>query len=381
MTRRATSTTRRRTVCAAILLSLSFAAAGTAETTETFELEVLRPDQTVLNDSATGTELTFLTTETHSSALYFHERSWLADESMIVFQGHRGLMGYLPPTGETVVLKTPTGGTGGPTAAATRNSVFFMRGSEAVELTPHIELSRDPANTRSVVGATARAIATLPGGGQLTVNCTDSLLAIGTGSAIYTVDVASGAVREICKIEAPNSWHGHLQWSHTNPYLLSFAGEPQRIWVVDIRDGVPRAPYNEIEGELVTHEAWWVDDQIMFCGAPRPHGQDQSHVKLLDIYTGAVRIVGSGNWWPSATPSELAERNWWHSAGSDDGRWAMADNWHGDIMLFEGTTTRPHMLTMGHRTYGGGDHREPGWDRSSERVIFTSHMLTLMAGC
>jgi hypothetical protein len=53
----------------------------------------------------------------------------------------------------------------------------------------------------------------------------------------------------------------------------------------------------------------------------------------------------------------------------------VADNWHGDIVLFEGRNSRPHLLTKDHRTYGGGEHPHPGWDRKGEQVIFTSHKL------
>ena len=101
----------------------------------------------------------------------------------------------------------------------------------------------------------------------------------------------------------------------------------------------------------------------------------QSHVKSLDIHTGQVRIVGSGAWWPEASPAEAAKLNWWHASGSSDGRWIAADNWHGDIMLFEGQTTRHHLLTSGHRTYGKGEHPHVGWDRKGEKVVFSSNML------
>ena len=57
------------------------------------------------------------------------------------------------------------------------------------------------------------------------------------------------------------------------------------------------------------------------------------------------------------------------------GRWVAADNWHGDIMLFEGKTSRPRLLTAGHRTYGKGEHPHVGWDRAGRQVVFTSHLL------
>ena len=144
------------------------------------------------------------------------------------------------------------------------------------------------------------------------------------------------------------------------------------MWVVDIREGVPRNVYLAEEGELVTHESWWVNDQLLFCGGKSPTPAELSHVKVLNIYSGEVRIVGAGAWWPEATPAEAARLNWWHAAGSADGRWVAADNWHGDIMLFEGKTTRPHLLTTGHRTYGKGEHPHVGWDRKGEKVVFGS---------
>jgi len=125
----------------------------------------------------------------------------------------------------------------------------------------------------------------------------------------------------------------------------------------------------------VTHESWWVEDQMLFCGGLHPKPTEDSHVKLLDVRSGETRIIGAGSWWPAGEPTEIAKRNWWHAAGSENGRWVAADNWHGDIMLFEGRTTRPRLLTAGHRTYGNGEHPHVGWDRKGEQVVFTSHML------
>ena len=215
---------------------------------------------------------------------------------------------------------------------------------------------------------------------------------------ICKVSLRSGKLSEICRLPQPPGYGGHVQWSRTNPHLISFAGgrgptkdiagptpastasedyagRGQRLWVVDIREGVPRNVYLAEEGELVTHESWWVNDQILFCGSIHPYPTEDSHVKVLNIATGEVRIIGAGAWWPEAKPIELSKYNWWHSDGSDDGRWVVADNWHGDIMLWEAKTTRPRPLTAGHRTYGDGDHPHVGFDRASKAVVFTSHML------
>src|SRR5262245_33727015 len=87
-----------------------------------YSLEVLPPEQRRLTDPKTGAELLFLSAEPEKdSNLYFHERSWLADESVILFTSSRpkgGLMGYLSATGELIRFNTPEGGLGGATAAA-----------------------------------------------------------------------------------------------------------------------------------------------------------------------------------------------------------------------------------------------------------------------
>ena len=85
------------------------------------ELEVLPPEHKTMTDPETGAELNFLTTDPASDLnLYFHERSWLSDGSLIVFTSSRqkgGTLGYVTATGELVRLATPSGSLGGVTAA------------------------------------------------------------------------------------------------------------------------------------------------------------------------------------------------------------------------------------------------------------------------
>ncbi|MBN1464299.1 hypothetical protein JXA02_00965, partial [candidate division KSB1 bacterium] len=90
---------------------------------------------------------------------------------------------------------------------------------------------------------------------------------------------------------------------------------------------------------------------------------------------GDIRIIGAGAWWEEGTAAQLAQVNWWHAAGSPDGRWIAADNWHGIIALFDAKTTEKKILTTGHRTYGGGAHLHVGWDLKGDMVEFTSNKL------
>ncbi|MBI5093942.1 MAG: hypothetical protein HZB26_16065 [Candidatus Hydrogenedentes bacterium] len=347
------------------------------------ELKVFPREDKKMTDPQTGAELLFLTTApSKETNLYFHERSWLADESLILFNSDRkdgGLMGYITATGELVRLAE----LGSATAAALDNHIYGIRKDKVIELSLEVKKSEDPSK-RSTVTATERVICELPKGVHTTAlnaSCDGKQLACGFGggeaasSGVYVMDIAGGTVRTLCEVPKEIGYAGHIQWSRTNPNLLSFAGIVQRLWVVDVRDGVPKNPYAHRKDELVTHESWWVDDQMLFCGGVHTKPQEDSHVKILNITTGQVRIIGEGSWWPGATASELAKRNWWHAAGSADGKWVAADNWHGGIMLFEGKTTRPHLLTSGHRTYGKGEHPHVGWDRMGKQVIFASHLL------
>ena len=388
--------------------------AGVATAADTaYPLDVLPPEHQRMTDPRTGAELLFLTTgPTTNLNLYFHEYSWLADESVILFTSSRakgGLMGYLTETGELIRFDPPQGRLGGATAAARGNALFAVRGRDIVEIKLTIRPSSQPAARPSRVTAIERVLCHLLDGvssTSLNPSCDGKHVALGVtgfadptrGPAICKINLKSGKLSEVCRLPQPPGYGGHVQWSRTNPNLISFAGgrgptrdvagpahavtgpedyadSGQRLWVVDIREGVPRNVYRAEEGELVTHESWWVNDQILFCGGTSPTSAVLSHVKVLDPYSGEVRIAGAGAWCPEASPSEAARLNWWHAAGSADGRWIAADNWHGDIMLFEGKTTRPHLLTAGHRTYGAGEHPHVGWDRKGEKVVFGSHLL------
>jgi len=355
------------------------------------ELPVLPAEHKRTTDPETGAGLVFLTTDPAAdNGLYFHERSWLADGSLILFTSSRedgGAMAYVVETGELVRLTTPHGPIGAVNAAKGRNSVFGRRGETIVELALTVNVSSNPAVSRSRVIAEERVIARLPGIRIHTPpseSCDERHLAVGAhfdgGSGVVLVDAVSGETRELFRLPDPPGYGGHVQWSRSNPNLLSFAGRPERLMVVDVRDGVPRSIYNQREGELVTHEHWWTadaggDDRMVFCGGLHPEPVEDAHVKEINVRTGVVRVIGTGAWWPDGEDEEVARRNFWHCAGSEDGRWVAADNWHGDITIFEGKTSRPRLLTVGHRTYGRGDHPHVGWDREGKQVVFTSHKL------
>ncbi|MGL6225492.1 MAG: hypothetical protein ACRC10_02570 [Thermoguttaceae bacterium] len=356
---------------------------------QNYSLEVLPAQAKHRVDEVTGVSLLFLTDGTLASeALYFHERSFLCDNSVILFYAKspfKGGMGYLTETGELVRLKSSDGvPLGQMTCGVNRPVIYAIAKNRVLEISLEITVSDDPATQPSQVLAREREICQLPSSiGSLNESCDGQYLAIGGTdpieegkTAVFIIDIQSGEVKRLCGMPKEATLGvSHLQWSITNPHLLSFANAPNRIWIVDRREGKPFAPYKQHSGELVTHEMWWKDDLLLFCGGTHPKPQEDGHVKTLNPHTGEVRIVGAGAWWSTATPLELAKYNFWHPCGSADGKWIVADNWHGDLTLFEGGTTRARLLTRGHRTYGEGTHPEPSWNPGGNQVIFSSHLL------
>src|SRR5437899_1930684 len=159
-----------------------FACVATAAE-NSYLLEVFPPEHRRMTDPKTGAELLFLTTAPEKdSNLYFHERSWLADESMILFNSSRpkgGLMGYLTATGELLRFNTPQGPLGGATAAAKGNAVFAVRGRASVEIRLAIQTNQT-GPTR--VTATERILCSLPDGSpatSLNVSCDGKYVALG----------------------------------------------------------------------------------------------------------------------------------------------------------------------------------------------------------
>src|SRR6266516_1714279 len=145
--------------CAAIWFLLTSAAtvAGVS-----CSLEVFPPEHKRLTDPKTGAELLFLTTAPEQDAnLYFHEYSWLADESVILFTSSRtngGLINYVTATDELIRVHTPRGPLGAATAVAKGNAVLAVRGREIVEIRLAIQLSDSPSSRRSNVTATERVL-------------------------------------------------------------------------------------------------------------------------------------------------------------------------------------------------------------------------------
>ena len=355
-------------------------------------------------DAETGATILFVTTKESSDLnLYFHDRSWLADESMLIFTsdraGKREPFGYVEETGEIVRFVPGEGvATQGYTAGKRTNSLYLIKDHGVYEWRMYLSFTGSSQHKKASVRVSERKIRDLPPAvspvSALNENADATSLSLALqhqGSDcrdIVLIEKQTGEMRLVASVNWPVS---HLQCSWTQPDLVMFArgGYPEgdrvplmseekystiephaRIWFADLSDRPPWPLHYQRPGELVTHECWWVNDLLTFCGGYLP---EESHLKVADVRTGEIRIIGAGSWWPNGTSAELAKRNWWHAGGSPTGAWVAADNWHGDIVLFDAKTTQMRPLTFGHRTYGGGAHPHVGWAPKGNRVVFTSN--------
>lgn len=372
--------------------------------TERWSADVFPAEWKEIQDETSGAKLVFVTTaESNDINAYFHQRSWLPDESVLFFQsdrtGRNEIWGCLERTGELIRLQRDGDDSISHfTAALKDNALYFLRNKQLYELRLEVDASSDPENRKSKIEIGEKCIASLPPDADSPLGISESSDSLGivvgfksTGSyanRVIWIDKHSGQNKEICAVDYTIT---HIQCSWETPGLISFAREypgeggdwaqnvaegriRARIHWADLSDREPWPIYPQENGELVTHECWWTHDRMTFCSGQYKNGDaEQGHVKVYDPRLDFTYIIGPGSWWDGGEPKDVSKVNYWHASGSPDGRFVAGDNWHGIISLFSAKTARTRILTQNHRTYGKGAHLHVGWGPSSTKVIFTSN--------
>jgi len=346
--------------------------------------EVFPPEHEIAEDTTSGAKIVFATTSASKDVnFYFDLNCWSADLSLLAFYsdrtGRNELFGYLPETGELVRLQPPDQTpAGNATVDYQTHDLYCVKNNIAYQWHLTIELAQK-ADEKSRVSIREREISAAPQGTSFFMGFTESgdgrslsaglLYSNSEQQDIISIDIISGEIKTLFTGKRLS----HVQFNKYNVNLLRYSDSPHRMWYIDVRQpGVSHKLHLQEPGELVTHEDWWVNDQMTFCGAYR---KEESHVKVIDLATQTTRIIGAGSWWPDKSPRELAEYNWWHASGSKDGRWVAADNWWGHIAIMDGRTAHLRLLTKNHRPYGDVriEHPHVGWAPDSKSVEFTSH--------
>jgi len=183
--------------------------------------------------------------------------------------------------------------------------------------------------------------------------------------SLMAVEIISAKWRKVTDLEFQV---GHVQ---ANPHVLRlvmFCHEtggdaPQRTWVIEPGANAPRPFYKETYDEWVTHEVWWGPDRAAFTIFPyddahkeQPHG-----LATVDLKTG--------------TPKIHSQFVAWHTHGSPDGRWLVADDFDRNIWLIDAQTDERRLLTQGHLGKGFKTHPHPSFTPDSKAVVFTSSKI------
>jgi hypothetical protein len=357
---------------------------------------VLPCEQKVEVDSQSGAKIIFVTTAPSSDTnFYFHNRCFLWNNHLMLFLsdrfGRTEVMGYVVDTGELLRLNPADAPAAGSVAVSYKGDRLFVSKEHAIYRW-QLDVATEP---QTAVRITETKLMEMPPEMKdrsfLVENSDGSLLAFRYRLAeaywIGFCDITTGKLLPPAKLDFKPD---HLQFHWSRPDLLAFCcvydsdvapldpNVPRhaRFWFMNVNARVPVPAFYQVPGEIVTHECWWVNDQMTFVGGHHHEGnREEGNVKVFDLKTGEIRIIGAGAWMEDVTAYQLSQVNWWHASGSPDGKWVAADNWHGLVALFNAKTTEKKILTSGHRTYGGGQHLHVGWDLTGERVEFTSNKL------
>ena len=365
----------------------------------TWMCDVLPSEKSEEIDPQSGVKIIYATTHSaNDSNFYFHERCFLWDNRLMLFNsdrfGRRDVMGYLLDTGELVRFTPPNDQSVGSCVASIKGDRIYLVKTNAI-FEWKLYIANKPKTSVRII---ERKVVGLPEKAQhrssLDENCDGTLLTfayqLGDDHFIGFCDIASGILLPVAKLDFKPD---HLQFHRHRPDIISMSRtyetggdyaplnpiDPRRarIWTMHIHTRQPIAAFYQVPGELATHECWWVNNQMTFLGGFHHEGnREEGTVKVIDFKTGEIRIIGSGAWVDNVPANQLSQANWWHAAGSPNGKCVVADNWHGTLALFNAKTTERKILTTGHRIYGSkGLHPHAGWDLKGEFVEFTSNKL------
>ncbi|MFD3003564.1 TolB family protein [Pontibacter toksunensis] len=380
----------------------TFDMAGTDIFGQRFPSEAL-----TITDPVTGVQVTALTTSRHSSSkIYQDHPNWTADGKHIVFSSNRNTAAggnvtfasdktpqrvrqyYAISMDNYEIVQVTTGNNRGDLLLGHRRNVAFrIRDNEVIELNLEKLLSdskqgkvKEPASYEKVVATIPENLQ--PGGTCLDVN--DKRIFFSTRaeddrSAIYSVDFDSNKTTKL--VEVPFRT-GHFQ---ANPFVsgeMMYCWEtggdaPQRMWVlsVDKKGKVTNRPvYKEKADEWVTHEVFAGPDHVLFnlMGHIDRLRKNPTGIVLFNIRTNEVaKRLGQAK--------ELG--GYWHSAGTQDLKWAVGDSFDGNIYRINIETGDATLLTTGHRPntkspFSSQAHAHQSISPDGKWVLFNSSMLT-----
>jgi beta-galactosidase len=236
-------------------------------------------------DSATGRRIVRLSEEPGSTSFYFHQNAYTASGDKLVIAVPNGLATVDLRT--RAVRRIVTGAVGHVVVGGKTRQAFYTKGDEVYAT------NVDTGETRLVAKAPR-----LRTGSGLSVNATETLLAgslveegapaapAGGGlearwaaklpMALYTIDVASGAVQTVYR---STDWLNHVQFSPTDPTLLMFCHEGpwhklDRIWTIRTGgSGLTKQHARQMDMEIAGHEFFSADGRTIWYDLQTPKSE------------------------------------------------------------------------------------------------------------
>lgn len=373
------------------------------------------------------------------SKIYPTHPQWTADGKWVVFRSnlvrnkdHTEAMAVNEASGD--IVQVSEGGYQGMLNLARKSmKLYFMRtgagGLQVVEVDLARVFADSAAGKMQSAGSYQRVAGTVPagleGGGDMALDADEEWVYFRVGkneaarhlpagtkiepnfgprnmgagpTGIARMNVRSGEIRHVVSVPFQI---GHIQANLYNPGEIVFCWEtggksPQRTWTVKADGSGLRKLYPEAPYEWVTHEAVIGKDEVAMAimghrqiagasasvdgpatdvGGANP-GQDQAWgdagtrekptgLAIVNLRTRQMQIVGQ-----TPTGSGL-----WHVHGSNDGRWAVGDDFSRSVYLIDRRTREMMLLTTGHKTTAA-DHTHPTFNADGTKIEIQSAMLS-----
>jgi len=329
-------------------------------------------ERKLYRDAVTGHDISMLTTSpAKDNKIYQTHPNWTADGRHIVFTSDRtGTNQYFALSIDTGVITQLTNdkGPGNVFVSRTNGKMFYISQRTIWELNINAicNLKENKQNNRF-----RRKVASLPD--KLTVSGTLSLdsngkdIYIGVqydeGSwGLLALNADTGKFRKVIDLDFRI---GHCQAHPSIPGLIMYCWETggdsqQRMWIVRA-DGSDNGPfYKETYDEWVTHEVWWGSDKTLFTIWPKDE-------QMLKKPHGIAYIT-----LPNRSLNILSQKKYWHVGGSPNGKWAVGDNFNGEIYLISAGIGKAKLLTQGHRPRGATVHPHPSFSPDGSSILFCS---------
>lgn len=362
------------------------------------------PERRIVVDRVTGRTLVALTdAPSNDMKLYQTHAQWASDGVHIVFRSSNRNPAKTPQayavneiTGDIVQLtEGPDVDTYSMNVSRQAMRLYHLRGKQGegprrlVVVDFGALLADSAAGEVKARGAYERVLATLPedykGAGGFAVDADETQAYFGVRfadapprepgkpipqvpSGIAAVDLATGAYRVV--LETPFLM-GHVQVNPWVPGEIIYCNEtggdaPQRIWTVR-SDGTGNRPlFREVEADWVTHEVVVDRDTVIFnlMGHTPELRKRPTGIMAINLRTDEVTPLGQ-------TPRG---NGFWHSQGTDDGRWAVGDNFDGEIHIINRRTGEIRLVSTGHVMKP--DHTHPNFSPDGSRILVQSGMLS-----